>query len=47
MIICLLLGYVVGIRKNNNNEESESVIYQTDDISSESASDLYVWMSVF
>ena len=47
MIICLLLGYVVGIRKNNNNEESESVIYQTDDISSESASDLYVWMCVF
>ncbi len=25
MIICLLLGYVVGIRKNNNNEESESL----------------------
>lgn len=47
MIICLLLGYIVGIRKNNNNEESESVIYQTDDTSSESASDLYVCMSVF
>ncbi|MDD5829195.1 MAG: permease-like cell division protein FtsX [Lachnospira sp.] len=47
MIICLLLGYIVGIRKNNNNEESESVIYQTDDTSSESASDLYVYMSIF